>query len=84
MNPSPGPWRWSADGVRLEDANGSPIVGMNRASGGIYMPGGVDARLLEAAWELLAALRSVLDDCDGLHLGSTERARRLIARIEET
>ncbi len=66
---SPAPWRWSSGGWRLEDANGSPIIGMNRIEGGTYMPGGPDAELLAAAPDLrreLAEARKQRDESVGL------------------
>ncbi len=61
---SPGPWRWSTGGARLEDANGTPIIGMDRVNGGMYMPGGPDSELLASAPTLRAELAAVRKERD--------------------
>jgi hypothetical protein len=79
---SPGPWQWLLkDGkMSLRDARGMAVAtgGYN----GIIVQGEDNARLLDAAPELLEALKDLLA-LDDNHMPDYGNARALILRLSE-
>ena len=58
---TPGPWTWNGDTLTGEDASDEVV----RTDSGYYPPWGKDRSLIAAAPDLLAALKELVDECQG-------------------